>query len=117
MRAAEKGTQALADAYRAAADVGLSSNDVDWPNLFVHRVADLQRAEEKAAEGSVVGEDSDPDQYDDHFAPVTRLLSAAFQRLTDLNLGYARVLCGGWSLQKGDSFCVWLPLPDGTHEF
>ena len=101
VRLLERGTAALADAIGLAREVGWLNQEVDLPNLYVHQVV--------AAAGALGDTDADdderdPDAYDEHFAPLTRLLSGAFQRLANLDLSVASDICNRWDQQQGGLF-------------
>jgi hypothetical protein len=105
LRLVERGTDALADAYRVAGEVMWLDRGLDIPNLFVHRiVAPSEPAESDANDDDDEDNKHDPDAYDGHFAPLMRLLSGAFEHLSRVNAEAARGVSGRWDAHQGGLF-------------
>ena len=93
-RLLERGSIALRDSLNQAADLEWIGGKRDVPNLLVHRVyipeSELPEGETADVEGR------DPDAYNNNFAPLARMLTAAIFALADKNISAARSLIAPW---------------------
>lgn len=102
LRTLERGTAALAEAYRLADELGWLDKGTDLPSLYVHRVA--EPPDKQRPDSDENNDERDPDAYDSHFAPLVRLLSASFLRLVETDAGAAQMICDQWNRQPGHLF-------------
>lgn len=105
LRIIERGTDALADAYMLAGELGWIERGLDLPNLYVHRVAPPDHAPvENTDDDDDDDDERDPDAYDDHFAPLVRILSGAFENLVRINPDEAARTLTRWDGRHGGLF-------------
>jgi hypothetical protein len=87
----EKGTYALRRSLDVCKDIGWVGSGSDLPNYLVHRVFDIDPVEEND------DEDRDPDNYNNNFAPIVRVLSLTLSVLADKDPRLANRAVSAWS--------------------
>jgi hypothetical protein len=102
IRILEHSAAALIDALDLARDVGWLGVDRDLPNLLVHRVFDLRPKGDAAANEDQ--DDIDADDSNNNLAPLTRLISEAFNALAEKDKAAAKKILKSWTAQNSGLF-------------
>jgi hypothetical protein len=103
-RLIRQGTEALEHALGLAQQLGWMEEERDLANSLVARVS------YQLPPDAVETDERDPDAYHDGFAPLVRLLTAAFDALADKDLNAAKSMAALW---HGKNSALFLRMKDG----